>query len=55
MLELTAEPRAVRRLSYIAAGAVSKIGTTVLFLASGVTVVAVTTVLFRSPQFWRKE
>lgn len=42
-------------LSYIAAGAVSKIGTTVLFLASGVTVIAITTVLFRSPQLWRKE
>jgi len=42
-------------LSYIAAGAVSKVGTLVLFLASGVAVIAVTTVLFRSPQFWRKE
>lgn len=42
-------------LSYIAAGTVSKIGTTVLFLASGVTVIAITTVLFRSQQFWRKE
>jgi len=42
-------------LSYVAAGAVSKIGTTVLFLASGVAVIAITTVQFRSPQFWRKE
>jgi pimeloyl-ACP methyl ester carboxylesterase len=38
-------------LSYIAAGAVSQIGITVLFLASGVAVIAITTVLFRSPQF----
>lgn len=42
-------------LSFIAAGAVSKIGTTVLFLASGVSVIAITMVLFRPPQFWRKE
>jgi hypothetical protein len=42
-------------LSYIAAGAVSRIGTTVLFLASGIAVIGMTTVLFRSPQFWRRD
>jgi len=42
-------------VSYVASGAVSKLGTTVLFLASGITVIVVTSVLFRSPEFWRKE
>jgi MFS family permease len=42
-------------MSYLAAGAVSKIGTTVLFLASGVSVIIMTFVLFRAPQFWVRE
>jgi hypothetical protein len=36
-------------------GAVSKIGTTVLFLASGVSVIIMTFVLFRAPQFWVRQ
>jgi MFS family permease len=42
-------------VSYVVSGAVSKLGTTVLFLASGVTVIVITSVLFREPEFWRKE
>jgi MFS family permease len=42
-------------VSYLAAGAVSKMGTMVLFLASGVSVIVITSVLFRAPQFWRRE
>ncbi len=42
-------------LSYLAAGAVSRMGTMVLFLASGVSVIVITSVLFRAPQFWRRE
>jgi hypothetical protein len=42
-------------VSYVVSGAVSKLGTTVLFLASGVAVIAITSVLFRAPEFWRKE
>jgi len=39
-------------LSYVVAGAVSKIGTTTLFLASGIIVMVVTGMVFRGPQFW---
>jgi len=42
-------------ISYVTAGAMSKMGTKVLFLASGVSVIVITSVLFRAPQFWRKE
>ncbi len=42
-------------VSYLAAGAVSSMGTLVLFLASGVSVIVTTSMLFRAPQFWRKE
>jgi len=42
-------------LSYMLSGAVSRIGVTVLFLFSGVTVIVITSLLFRAPQFWRKE
>jgi len=42
-------------LSYVLSGAISRIGVTVLFLFSGVTVIVITSFLFRAPQFWRKE
>jgi MFS family permease len=42
-------------LSYVLAGAISRIGVAALFLFSGVTVIVVTSFLFRAPQFWRKE
>ena len=42
-------------LSYVLSGAISKIGVTVLFLSSGVTVIAITSFLFRTPQFWGTE
>ena len=42
-------------LSYVLSGAISRIGVTVLFLFSGVTVILITSFLFRAPQFWRKE
>ncbi len=42
-------------LSYIAAGAVSYIGVTALFLASGLTIIVITSFLFRVPQFWKVE
>jgi MFS family permease len=42
-------------VSYLASGAVSKMGVIVLLLASGVSVIVITSVLFRAPQFWRKE
>lgn len=42
-------------VSYVTAGAVSKIGTTVLFLASGILVIVITAVLFRAPRFWHQE
>jgi len=42
-------------LSYVLSGAISKIGVTVLFLSSGVTVIVITSFLFRMPQFWDAE
>jgi MFS family permease len=42
-------------LSYVLSGAISKIGVTVLFLSSGVTVIVITSFLFRTPQFWDAE
>jgi uncharacterized membrane protein YkgB len=36
-------------------GAISKIGVTLLFLFSGVTVIVVTSFLFRTPEFWQNE
>ncbi len=42
-------------LSYLLSGAISKIGVTLLFLVSGVTVIVSTSFLFRTPQFWRNE
>lgn len=42
-------------LSYIAAGAVSNIGVTALFLTSGVSIILITSIIFRVPQFWREE
>jgi MFS family permease len=41
-------------LSYLISGAISRIGVTVLFLVSGVTVIAGAATLFRSPEFWHK-
>ncbi len=39
-------------ISYVVSGGVSKLGTTMLFLASGVIVIVVTSVLFRASEFW---
>jgi len=36
-------------LSYIASGAISKVGATMLFVVSGVTVIAIAAVFVRSP------
>lgn len=40
--------------AYMLAGMVSRLGTKFLFLGSGISVVVLTAVLFREPQFWRK-
>ncbi|HUI83061.1 MAG TPA: MFS transporter [Candidatus Binatia bacterium] len=40
-------------VSYLLSGAISRTGVTVLFFFSGVTVIVVTLLIFRAPQFWR--
>ncbi|MBZ5494703.1 MAG: MFS transporter [Acidobacteriia bacterium] len=42
-------------LAYLGAGALSKLGTTVLFFSSGISTIVVACVLFRAPHFWRKK
>jgi MFS family permease len=42
-------------ISYLASGIITRIGVTILFLASGIAVMLASALLFRIPQFWRDE